>query len=57
MKTRNLVKMFKRNGWHFLRHGSKHDIYTNGHDLEEIVRHREMNEQLAQALIKKYQLK
>ncbi|MBL1228083.1 toxin-antitoxin system, toxin component, HicA family protein [Enterococcus sp. BWB1-3] len=57
MKTRDLVKLFKNNGWWFLRHGSNHDIYTNGKKTEEIVRHRETNERLAKALIRKYGLK
>jgi len=57
MKTRDLVKMFKKNGWWLLRHGGNHDIYTNGKETEEIVRHREMNERLAKAIIRKHGLK
>lgn len=57
MKTRDLVKLFKKNGWWLLRHGGNHDIYTNGKETEEIVRHREMNERLAKAIIRKHRLK
>lgn len=57
MKTRDLVKLFKKNGWWFVRHGSNHDIYTNGKMTEEIVRHKETNERLAKALIRKHGLK
>lgn len=57
MKTRDLVKLFKKNGWWLKRNGSNHDIYTNGKDTEEIVRHRETNERLAKALIRKHGLK
>lgn len=57
MKTRDLVKLFKKNGWCLLRHGENHDIYTNGKETEEIVRHREMNERLAKAIIRKHGLK
>lgn len=57
MKTRDLVKLLKKNGWWLLRHGGNHDIYTNGNETEEIVRHREMNERLAKAIIRKHGLK
>jgi mRNA interferase HicA len=43
-------------GWHFLRHGTRHDIYTDGLNEEEIPRHKEINERLAQDLIKKWGL-
>lgn len=57
MKTRDLIKLFEKNGWQFLKHGSNHDIYTNGKAKEQIVRHKETNERLAKALIKKHGLK
>lgn len=56
MKTRDLIRLFMKKGWWFERHGSNHDIYTNGKDTEQIVRHRETNEKLARALIRKYKL-
>ena len=30
MKRKDLVKLFEKNGWYFLRDGGNHDIYTNG---------------------------
>lgn len=57
MRTRDLIKLFEQNGWCFLNHGGNHDIYTNGNLKEQIVRHKETNEHLAKALIRKYDLK
>lgn len=57
MKTRDLVKLFEKSGWWFVRHGGNHDIYTNGKEFEQIVRHRETKESLAKALIRKHGLK
>ncbi len=57
MKRRDLIKLFEKNGWYFLREGGRHDVYTNGVQSEPIPRHREINEQLAKALIKKHKLK
>ena len=57
MKRRDLIKLFEKNGWHFLRDGGQHDIYTNGQKSEPIPRHKEINETLAKALIRKHNLK
>ena len=57
MKTRNLIKLFKANGWWFVNHGGKHDIYTKGKVKEQIVRHKETSERLAKDLITKHGLK
>lgn len=57
MKRADLERLFKKNGWHFERNGGNHDIWTNGKETEAIPRHREINEMLAKALIKKYKLK
>lgn len=56
MKKRDLEKKFKQAGWVFLRDGADHDIWTNGEDIEAIPRHREINERLAKAIIKKWGL-
>ncbi|MBR5584514.1 MAG: type II toxin-antitoxin system HicA family toxin [Lachnospiraceae bacterium] len=56
MKRRDLENKFKKAGWQFLRSGGDHDIWTNGKDVEAIPRHRELNERLAKALIKKWGL-
>lgn len=57
MKHGDLIKLFEKNGWYFLREGANHDIYTDGKKIEPIPRHREINEKLAKALIRKHGLK
>lgn len=57
MKRRDLIKLFENNGWWFKRDGGRHDIYTNGEKSEPIPRHKEINEKLANSLIKKHELK
>lgn len=56
MKQRDLLKRFLRHGWWILREGSNHIIVTNGKDIEPIPRHKEVNEQLANAIIKRRKL-
>lgn len=53
MKRRDLVKLLEENGWYLKRNGANHDLYTNGQKIEAIPRHSEVNEKLAQAIIKK----
>lgn len=57
MKTKDLIKLLERNGWTFKKHGSNHDIYVKGTERESIVRHRETDEMLAKAIIKRRGLK
>lgn len=57
MKHKDLEKLLKSNGWYFLRSGGNHDIYTNGKETEALPRHKEINEQLAKAIIKRRGLK
>ena len=57
MKQRDLIKLLENNGWRFYRSGGNHDIYTNGTYMEPIPRHKELNEQLAKAIIKRRGLK
>jgi len=56
MKQKDLIKRFTKKGWYFLRHGSNHDIYTDGVNIEKIPRHTEIRERLAKVLIKKWGL-
>lgn len=53
MKRADLVRRLEQNGWHLLRNGSNHDIYTNGVKNETIPRHREISERLAQTILKR----
>ena len=57
MKRRDLIKKFEKNGWWLERHGSDHDIYTDGKDIEPVARHTEINEILAKKIIKRRNLK
>jgi predicted RNA binding protein YcfA (HicA-like mRNA interferase family) len=57
MKRKDLIKIFERNGWYFKRSGGNHDIYTNGKECEPISRQKEINEILAQKIIKRRNLK
>ena len=57
MKRTDLVKLFIKNGWYFKRSGANHDIFTNGKDIEPIPRHKEIDEELAKAIIKRRKLK
>lgn len=57
MKTKGLIDLLVKNGWTLKRHGANHDIYIKGNDRESIVRHRETDEELAKAIIKRRGLK
>ena len=57
MKTRDLVKLLLRNGWIFQRHGSKHDIYVKNGKRESVVRHKDTDEELAKAIIRRNKLR
>jgi len=53
MKRKDLIKKLTGNGWWLLRNGTNHDLYTNGINSEPIPRHREVDEKLAKAIIKR----
>lgn len=53
MKTKLLIKLLERNGWRFKRHGADHDIYVKDGVRESVPRHREVDEELARAIIKR----
>ena len=57
MKRRDLIELFEANGWKFARHGDNHDVWEKGKQRESIPRHREINEKLAKAIIKRRGLK
>jgi predicted RNA binding protein YcfA (HicA-like mRNA interferase family) len=54
MKRRDLIVLLEKAGCVLIRHGSKHDIYHNPNTgkTEPVPRHREINERLAQKIIK-----
>ena len=57
MKQRDLIKKLEQAGFRFERHGAEHDVYRRGSDIEEVPRHREINERLARKILKKWGLK
>lgn len=52
MKIRDLETELRKRGWWLQRHGAKHDIWTNGEDIEPVPRHTEIKEWLARKIIK-----
>ena len=56
MKQRDLVKKLEGAGFIFERHGSNHDIYVRGDEKVEVPRHKEIDERLAKAIIKRSRL-
>jgi mRNA interferase HicA len=57
VKRRELEERLIRAGWRFLRHGAKHDVWTDGGRQEPIPRHREINETLARAILRRVERK
>ncbi len=53
LKQRDLIKKLEKAGFLFERHGSNHDIYVRGSEKEEVPRHREIDERLAKAIMKR----
>ena len=56
MKQRELIKRLEAAGVVFERHGSNHDIYVRGDDEEQVPRHKDINEVLAKAILRKWRL-
>ena len=54
MKQRELIKKLEAAGFEFSRHGGNHDVYVRGSDIEQIPRHKEINEMLAKAISVSY---
>ncbi|MCI9355574.1 MAG: type II toxin-antitoxin system HicA family toxin [Firmicutes bacterium] len=56
MKQKELIKKLENIGFRFERHGGSHDIYARGKEKETIPRHKEINEKLAKAILRKWGL-
>ncbi|MCM1542193.1 MAG: type II toxin-antitoxin system HicA family toxin [Blautia sp.] len=56
MKQRDLIRKLEKAGFVFERHGSSHDVYARGTEKEEIPRHKEIDERLAKAILKRRKL-
>jgi len=53
VKRRDLEERLTRAAWWFLRRGGNHDVWTDGDRHEAIPRHREINERLAEAILRR----
>lgn len=56
MKQRDLINKLVSIGFQFERHGGNHDIYRLDDKIEKIPRHKEINEKLAKAILKKWRI-
>lgn len=56
MKQRDLIKKLEDAGFIFDRHGGNHDIYKRDKDIEKVPRHKEVNENLARMILRKWKL-
>jgi mRNA interferase HicA len=51
MERRELERQLRGLGWRFVRHGGKHDVWSDGAREELLPRHAEINEKLATAIL------
>lgn len=56
LKRRDLIKKLEAVGFRFKEHGGNHDTYKRGSDIEQVPRHREINEITAKRILKKWGL-
>ncbi|RZT02917.1 type II toxin-antitoxin system HicA family toxin [Cuneatibacter caecimuris] len=54
MKQRDLIKKLEAVGFVFERHGGNHDVYRRENEIENIPRHKEIDERLARAILRKW---
>ena len=57
VKRRDLIKYLEENGFHLLREGGKHSIYTNNQKTVPVKRHRTIDRITANELCKQAGLK
>ncbi len=57
MKQKELVKKLLKAGFKFYDHGANHDRYKRGDVIETVPRHKEVNERLAKAILKRNGIK
>lgn len=53
VKRRDLERRLAECGWRFLRRGGEHDVWTDGERQEAVPRHREINENLGRAILRR----
>lgn len=52
----HLIKRLEKAGFVLKRHGGDHDIYRRENDEEQVPRHREIDERLAKAILRRWGL-
>lgn len=57
MKRADLIKLLEKNNFILVREGGSHTVYERNGKIEMVPRHREINELLAKAIIKRNNLK
>ena len=57
MKRADFIRILERNGWWIERDRGPHTVYTNGIVSEPVPRHKELNDLLVKAIIKRRGLK
>lgn len=55
-ETERIGEKLEAAGFVFERHGGNYDVYVRGKDQEQIPRHKEINEILARAILRKWGL-
>jgi mRNA interferase HicA len=53
MKRRELERRLRGLGWSLLRHGARHDVWSDGEREEAVPRHGDIDEQLARAILRR----
>ena len=56
LKRKDMIRLLESAGFTFYSHGGRHDTYKRGKDSEQIPRHREINEQLARFILRKWSI-
>lgn len=57
IKKRDLIKLFRKNGWSLDRQGGNHEVWKKENKSETIPRHSEVDEILAKNIIRRNNLK
>jgi len=52
MKRKEVEKRLRRAGWQLVRHGRRHDIWSDGKREVAVPRHNEINEYTAKYIVK-----
>jgi mRNA interferase HicA len=53
MKRRELERRLRGLSWRLLRHGARHDVWSDGEREEAVPRHSDIDEQLARAILRR----